>query len=66
LHRHGEEAGAVTGQAMQAPGRAGEVFRAGGGVQGGQHFPQALGVDRLNAGLLAGQEEGFQPLVAER
>jgi len=51
---------------MQTPERAGEVFWAGCDVQRGQHVPQALGVNRLNANLLAGQKEGFQPLVTER
>ncbi|CAI06537.1 hypothetical protein ebA796 [Aromatoleum aromaticum EbN1] len=66
LHRHGQEAGAVAGQAVQAPRRAGKVFRSGGSVQGGQHLPQALGVHRLDACLGAGAEERFQALVTER
>jgi hypothetical protein len=35
-------------------------------MQGGQHFPQALGVNRLDSGLRARAEEGFKPLVSER
>ena len=66
LDRHGKEAGAVAVQAAQAPGWAREVFLAGCSVQGRQHFPQALGVNRLDSGLRARAKEGFKPLVSER
>ncbi len=36
------------------------------GLSGCRHFPQPLGVYRLNAGLCARAEEGFKALVSER
>ena len=66
LHRHGMKACPVTAEAMQAPGRAGQVLRASCHIQRRQQLAQPGGMDGLYAPGTAHRKETLKALMPER
>ena len=65
INPHGPVAFQVTFERMQFPAGHIHVFQHLGGIQFGQLQSQPFGMNRLNAGLTAGREKGFEALVLE-